>query len=383
MATIDKNFRADISRSICVFGEFTNELVSQLAPQVLNLRAPGDAPITVFINSNGGAIQCLDYLRGLLLTKGPSGKRPRVITVAVGNARSAAATLLALGDYAIAYPNSSIHFHGVRYSEVEDVTMESASSMAAQLESKNRATAALLAQAGTERLAFHYARFKSKFSEIRKSLGKSGHTDIECFALALKNELSLNGDRIVDRAIERWHWLQELSEKTIAKVKGLGKKGVDFEAAVLRKILIYEVSRNKGTDWCLNRRGVFQIAADYLLLRDYDLGRHVRLMNTLVERFGFAFFEEAELKQMLAAQEQGNATDPANQALVTGRIQQTIKPFCYFASSIWEGLQEDENALSPRDAYWLGAVDEVYDSNLPCLREIAESQDPAQSNLQI
>jgi len=48
------------------------------------------------------------------------GKKPRIITVAIGDAKSAAANLLALGDYAVAYPRSSIHFHGLRYPRLEE-----------------------------------------------------------------------------------------------------------------------------------------------------------------------------------------------------------------------------------------------------------------------
>jgi hypothetical protein len=65
---------------------------------------------------------------------------------------------------------------------------------------------------------------------------------------------------------------------------------------------------------------------------------------------------------------------------VTTAFRNSVIPFCYFATAIWNALQHNENSLSPEDAYWLGAVDEVYDSQLPCLREIAESE-VEQSNL--
>lgn len=380
MATIDPRFRANVNHSICVVGDFTDEMVSALTGEILRLRADDNgAPITVFINSNGGAMRCLDYIYGLLTSKAATGKRPRIITVAVGNARSAAANLLALGDYAIAYPKAAIHFHGVRYGEVEDVTMETASSMAAQLESKNRATASLLARAGTIRLAFHYARLKNEFSKVKTELKKETLSDIECFAILLKGRLSSNGDRIVDKALDRWRSLAALSE-IVAKASKLGKEGLEFEAAVLNAVIEHEVEMNKADNWSLDANGVFQIASDYLLLRDYDLGRHVQLIQTIFQRFSYAFFSEEEIKQMVAAKQKGQA-DESVRKIADKRAQLTIKPFCYFSSSIWQSLHEEENPLSPRDAYWLGCVDEVYDLKLPCIREVVESQKPEQPNL--
>ena len=381
MPTIDTNFRADPNRSICVFGELTDELVSKLAPEILDLRSLGDAPITVFINSNGGGVRCVEYLRDLLCSGTASGKRPRIITVAVGNAGSAAATLLALGDYAITYSKAYIYFHGVRYSEVVEVTMESASSMAAQLESKNRATASMLAEAGTMRLAFHYARLKHDFQKIREALSKPDYSEIECFARCLKRHLSGKARRIVDKAITRWHSLQELS-KVLAQPNASGKIGVEFEATVLHSVIDYEVEKNKNSRWALDERGIYQIASDYLLLRDYDTGRHVRLIETLVSRFSNAFFSDEELNKFEEAAANESASETAKQIAIS-RGHETIKPFCYFTSMIWQSLQEDENPLSSRDAYWLGAVDEVYDSGLPCLRDVAEALDPQQPDLPV
>jgi ATP-dependent protease ClpP protease subunit len=374
VAIIDPNFRADTNRSVCVFGELTDDLVSKLAPDILRLRSIGDAPITVFINSNGGAVRCAEFIHGLLCSKGASGRRPRIITVAIGNAGSAAATLLALGDYAIAYPKSAIYFHGVRYGEAVDVTVESATSMAAQLEFKNRATASMLAEAGTMRLAFHYARAKNDFLEIRTALKNPSLSAIECFAISLQQSLSPTGDRIVDKAIKRWQSLKELSQ--LAAANESKKEGLEFEAAVLRSIIDYEVEKNKNNGWALDENGVYQIASDYLLLRDYDVGKHIRLIKTIFERFSHAFFDESEIKQLT----ESKGSDSVKK-LALSRMHEAIKPFCYFTSLIWQGLQEDENPLSPRDAYWLGAVDEIYDSKLPCLREIAESQDPQQPDL--
>ena len=63
-----------------------------------------------------------------------------------------------------------------------------------------------------------------------------------------------------------------------------------FEATVLHSVIDYEVDKNKNGKWALDEKGVYQITSDYLLLRDYDTGRHVRLIETIFARFSHAFF---------------------------------------------------------------------------------------------
>lgn len=379
MPSIDPNFRANPDRSIQIFGEFNDEMVHRISGQILHLRQQAEnEPITIFINSNGGSIRCLDHIQGLLKTKGASGSKPRIITVAVGCAGSAAANMLTLGDYAISYPTASIHYHGVRYSEVDVVTVESASSMAAQLQNTNHATAAKLARAATERLAFHYARLKDEFAGVGKTITAS---EIECFALCLKKHLSVSGDRIVDKALKRWRSLRELSDTVLARARKGGKKGILFEATVLKGVIDFEVKKNsKNADWVLGEGGIYQIVNDFLLLRDYDIGRHVSLAKTILERFSGAFLSAEEIAKLGATNADG--TPDANaMELGTTKMQNIIKPFCYFTASIWQGLQEDENPLSPKDAYWLGAIDEVYGTKLPCMRQLAEADSPEQTSL--
>jgi hypothetical protein len=128
----------------------------------------------------------------------------------------------------------------------------------------------------------------------------------------------------------------------------------------------------------LDESGIFHVTADYLLLRDYDLGRHNELIKNLMKRYGRAFFGKDGVKKINAAL---TGTDDAAKRSTMEQVHERLKPFCYFTSAIWQRLQEDENPLTPKDAYWLGAVDEVYDSGLPCLREIIESAEPAQPSL--
>ncbi len=70
---------------------------------------------------------------------------------------------------------------------------------------------------------------------------------------------------------------------------------MEFEATVLHSVIDYEVEKHKSHKWALDEKGIYQIASDYLLLRDYDVGRHVRLIETIFVRFSHAFFTQEEL----------------------------------------------------------------------------------------
>src|SRR6266705_2997445 len=104
------------------------------------------------------------------------------------------------------------------------------------------------------RLAFHYARLKNDFQKIRTELNKQDLSEIECFAICLKSKLSSSGDRIVDKALERWQSLNALTQ-IVAGAAISGKKGVEFEAAVLNSVVEYEVEKNKTNNWSLDSSG--------------------------------------------------------------------------------------------------------------------------------
>ena len=371
MQGLDPNFRADVSRSISVFGPINDELVNSLAPEILRLRSASRLPITVLINSNGGSTSCADFIKQLLATPDAAGNVPRIITVAVGNAKSAAANLLALGNYAIAYPDSAIHFHGVRYGEVENVTMERASTIFSNLENANRITAGHLARAGAERLAFHYARLKSEFSPTpAEGDHKSTLPEIEKFALRLAKELSSPGKRLVQKALDRWRSLRALSDATAKFLPDFRTSDLKSQIKFLVELVKFEHKRNKKSGWTL-QNGILQVTSDFTLLQEYHFEHLNSLLWNIISRYSPHFFEPAEVEILDKLFETKDPTFTSQPIL--DKIVLIIKPFCFFADSIWRSLQINENPLTPADAYWLGAIDEVTGSQLPCLRMIAES----------
>lgn len=354
-----------------MFGAFSDALIANLANEILRLRASSTEPITLLINSNGGATRSLDILEGLIRTPDADGRYCRVVTVTIGNAGSAAATLLAMGDYAIAYPSAKIHFHGVRLSDAKDVTMERASDLATWLKDTNNSTAIRLARSFMARLVFHYSVLKEEFDEIEKTSGKTDISEVECFARCLQKRLSPAGDRIIEKSLLRWRSIQRLSAHVFTRLKDEDPaNNAKFEAAILREIVDFEVGQNAGKDWSLDAVGISQVVEDYTILRDYHTGEHNQLLEPLVETFAPAFMTRTESEDYFR-------TDEKKKKVVREKLAVRVQPFWYFTVSLCRYLQEEENPLTTYDAYWLGAINEILGSGLPCFRELAEN-DPEQ-----
>lgn len=372
----DSNYRPNPQRAIWVDSVLSDELLQRLLPKVEAFRSESMDPITVYIHSDGGDVRVLDILYGLLTSEDQDGKVCRVITAVNGNAGSAAASLLSLGDYAIAYPNSSIHFHGVRmvWNESRHLTMELATSFAKWLSIRNNENASKLAHSFVGRLIFHFTHIKDTFPE--PDLNNKRPPDIECFAEALKQHLSTNADRIVDRAIRRFKTIEEVvayvQPKIKTRVRGRAATMAEFEASVLKGVIDYEIKKREGTDWTLDQDGVASVVEDYTILRDYYAGEHTHHTQQIASRYGFAFLSRDEL-QSWTVKNKESVEEGEKWLLET--VESRIQPFWYFAIAICRCLHEAENPISPTDAYWLGAVDEVIGSGLPCLRLLMEEDD--------
>src|SRR5262245_1665402 len=126
MSRVDPNYRENCGRCIFIRGTITQELIDRVTPEIFQLRKGNNEPITVYIDSPGGSTRLGAVLSTLLRTPTQDRIQSRIIAVVTGHAHSAAADLLASGDYAIAYPDAWIHYHGTRQVLDEAVTAETA-----------------------------------------------------------------------------------------------------------------------------------------------------------------------------------------------------------------------------------------------------------------
>ena len=69
---------------------------------------------------------------------------------------------------------------------------------------------------------------------------------------------------------------------------------------------------------------------------------------------------------------------------ITDLLQPIIEPVWSFFNALCHALQEGENQLTAKDAYWLGLIDEVLgESDMSALRLIMEyKEDPKPTNQQ-
>lgn len=367
----DPNFRPNPDRSIFISGKIDDAQVNRLSPQIVKLRHTSNDPITVYINSNGGFTAAADIIWGLLKSKDIDGKQPRIITVAVGNAKSAAADLLTYGDYAYACQHASILFHGSRAGVPEHLTAEDSYSLGDSLGATNETIALRLANASVQRLVVQFVFLKNDFDKLRKESGRLNTPDIDCFATSLRLKTQSPWARkAVSRAITKCIRNDELSQFVFKRVKTTPEESAAaFECKILKMILNYELKDNKDKNWTLDEDGVSTVIDDYLLLRDYHMGGHTNKLTSMVKRFWRSFLSPDEIKIYEAQQ---TKTKEEMDRWLYDITEPRIRPFWYFAVSMWRALQTEDYSIGASDAYRLGAIDEVVGLQRPCYRRAVE-----------
>ena len=112
----DPKYRPNHDRSITISGIIDDALTARLLPEIVKLLAASRDPITIYIDSPGGDTDCAKLLLNALRASDQDrSERCRLITVALGEASSAASDILTAGDYALAYPFSRIKDQAAGY----------------------------------------------------------------------------------------------------------------------------------------------------------------------------------------------------------------------------------------------------------------------------
>jgi ATP-dependent protease ClpP protease subunit len=200
----DANFRLNHNRAVHVSSLIDQGLLDRLTPQIVALCAQSREPITVFIDSQGGSVASAELILRLLQSTDQDGSALcNLITVVTGRAASAAADLLSSGDYAIAYPESNILFHGVRTSLSNPVTVELASFLSESLKLSNDRYAMTLAKKSEVRFMFRFFVLRSAFGEYRTKVNKANLPDLECFLGMVKEQTSYRAEKIINLAWQR------------------------------------------------------------------------------------------------------------------------------------------------------------------------------------
>jgi ATP-dependent protease ClpP protease subunit len=371
----DKNYRPNPARSIYDTGTIDFELVRKLTPEILRLRQESADPITVYIDSPGGIVFCANTLIDLLRSKNQNGIACSIITVATGMAASAAADILAAGNYALSYPGANIHFHGTRQRAQDEITMESAHSAASYLRERNEQRALSQARNCIFRMVFLMITGRSEYEKE----GDTATTEIERFSQYLLSKTSANADRVIQTAARRFREALKILKVVLPHLsKAPAKTGAETELKLLQQLLKYELNKNKKTTgWSFTDGGLQSVVEDFHLFNDFVYGKHGEFLNPLCESWGVYFLTPAQEKELAVVTEEDK-----RKTFVHDHSRFRLLGAWYFTIGLCRVLQERENPLTPFDAYWLGMIDEVIGSTLPNFRKIAEhppAQDAGQS----
>ncbi len=301
----------------------------------------------------------------------------KLITVVTNQAASAAASLLSAGDYAIAGPNSLIHFHGVRMYRGDAITVEKASDAAKNLKASNDRSAVVLARNCSRKFFFRFISLRHEFPEHRAKHPEAAN-EKQCFLDLISKYLSPLGKAVVKSAEGRVKRYESLTaavladapfDEALTKLPSSPQNAdfVDLEAAMLRAIIAFEKQANaKRDDWRFSTDGLSRVNDDFVLLNEY-IGQH---KNDWIEEFCEQWKDFILQDGDKTAIEQ--LPEEQRKSARVKKLAPILLPLWLFLVSVCHVLHEAESPLTPIDAFWLGLIDEVAGAPLPTLRQVVE-----------
>jgi ATP-dependent protease ClpP protease subunit len=348
-------------------------MVNSLSPRIIALQNESREPISVYINSDGGSVPEMETLLRLLRASNQDFVKPcNIITIVTSRAASAAADLLSYGDYAIAFPESSVMYHGGRILQDTPLTVQLTSTLNQLLRLSNDVYAMKLVRGNEFRFFFRCLSSKgieNTFEEIRKKKGSKEMTDLDCFLDFISNRISHKAMEIVRTARNRYQRYNTLLSYVMKKMKKIpNKRLVQIEGDYIKALVNFEVDRNKGQEtWTFKEGGLIQLNDDFFLFNEYIESIRQERVKQLCTQYCRFFLNEADAKAIEEADE------TTRDKLMIEKVQPQLQPLWAFFVALCHALQEGENDLTATDAFWLGLIDEVMGvKELPSFRLIME-----------
>jgi ATP-dependent protease ClpP protease subunit len=398
------------NRAIHIHRIIDDSLLKELTPIVLKMKQESSEPITVGIDSPGGNLSAVDSLLGLLKSPDQDGRCTQIYTASTNRAYSAAASLLAFGDYSVAFPHSRILYHDVRYSGIEDVTPSKALETARELERGNIAFSLRLSHHIRSRLIWVYLDLMPLFKEVRnrwaifaKKYDKAfkdflpqenvNTIDVVGFSLALflnlsspaNKEIAINAlellnywmeiDRIermpskkknkskkppdliegIDELVREIRSMSEVSEISSTTPETKSDKGLHENARKDIKLLIEVLARRFATDKDLSMSSnvLDMIIDDFMFIKDINENKHVHATTKMLLDYEYIFFGRSIKEEMKKAK------DNKERRKIIAPVYPQARILWYYIVLICRCLCRGDHFLSPSDAQLLGLVDEI------------------------
>jgi ATP-dependent protease ClpP protease subunit len=365
-------------RAIHISGMINRDLVSRITPQILKLQSLNRTPISVYIDSPGGNVGSMEtILRLLQLTDQDNSGPCHIITAVTTRAASAAADLLSSGDYAIAFPTSSVLYHGLRQQETNPLTVETTSMLTNILRFSNDIYAMSLARKIEDRFSFRYVMTRDEFDAFRTQNSVPTMSDLDCFVRIVEGKLSNEAKKVWQKAKDRHERYEGLFSTILKKIKRdiPSAKEAQIEADCIKAIVEFELKRNKNDpSWNFKKGGIGQLVDDFFLLNEYLSNYGSERLKKWCTSFGRWILPQSEADEIAAISDENTRAEK----LVT-KVRPLLQPLWSFFVALCHALQEGENELTATDAYWLGLVDEVVGENLLSARSFEEFKPDPQS----
>lgn len=366
MIVPDADYRPNPTRAIYILGPIDEQLIYRLTPQIVTLQNENRSPITVYIDSPGGNTTNAEFLWRLLNASNQDlNPACNIITVVTSRAASAAADLLSSGNYAIAFPQSTILYHGVRMFRDTPLTVETTSLIESILRSTNETYAMDLMRKIEFRFMLRFLISKSQFKRIRNKNLKQ-MTDAECFQAIIFDNLSGRAKKLFETARARQERYDALLD--IARKSTKCKIAAKTEASRIKAIVDFEVKRSKkDPNWTFRGGGLTRLNEDFFLLNEHLASLESDRLDKLCISWGKFALSPPEKEEIDKSPEASK-----NEKLVQ-KVRPLLEPLWSFFVALCHTLQEGENELTATDAFWLGLIDEVMGvKELSGYREIAE-----------
>jgi ATP-dependent protease ClpP protease subunit len=369
----NKSYRLNPDRAIYITGVINDELLTQLTPKILSLQHESRDPISVYIDSPGGSPSSMEsILRLLHLTDQNQSDACDIITAVTARADSAAADLLSSGDYAIAFPSTKILHHGVRRVERNPLTFESTSQLSELMRFYKDVYAMQLAQKIENRFSFRFVTARQKFSALREKKASPDLSELDCFIEVIEEELSEDAKGLWTKAKDRHGRYHQLIDIVLEQTGSqIPSNPAQVQANVIKAIVDFEVASNgNNPSWNFRNGGISRLVDDFFLLEEYLTNtNHARLKDWCTS-FGRWSLNADQTEEVNAIPD-----DDARLEKIIELVRPILQPVWTFFVALCHALQEGENELTAKDAYWLGLLDEVIGEDLYTIRNLMEYED--------
>lgn len=343
----DADYEPNPARSIWIRGELDEALEDRLRPQILELTSSSGEPITLYIDSDGGSAAVGQRILELLRAANQDGTSCRLITVAVGKARSIAADIFSSGDFAIARPGALLLYHGTRILLPQAVTADFASLVVEGLKNSNSRFAASLFDKCAERFMFLLLGLRQEFDAHRASATDRVLEDVDCFQELLCQKSPPAAQKVLRRAADIWldcYGVVTRFETEVERVRTRSET-TDVEKLMLDVSASFEFERKRNNpEWSLRNGGLRNISDKFFFLDAYVHCTNGARFASLCERWAPLLFAKDEWER-LSAEEQAE------------KFRAFFPPFWSFFVALTHALQQTENELTATDAFFLGLVD--------------------------